>query len=498
MKNFINKNMQYLLVCVCGLGLTSCLDLDPVINDKIIPDNFYKDENDARAAVTSIYQPMHTDWGGDIFNAGVGSYLNISNLSADDMSLTRFDLEVVEKFMWNSTIPQVTSHYKNLIKCVSRATLLMDDLQRTPMNEERKMEFIAEVQCARGQYMFFLYDFYGTAAVVTDPDILRNPENEVVLERLPKEEFVRVIENDLKSAAAVLPNNYTDDNWGHFTKGAAYAVLTKLYLQEKRWQEAEAICREIMKLGYELQPSYSSVFAVENEKNKEIIWAVPCLAEGGFGNMWLTHIVPSEYPLKNTRIQRWHVYNTPWRFYDKYEKGDERLNRLIGEFKYLPAGATDSVLATRDNLVNLKKGAIPFKYPEDPKQLGEYSDNDLIIYRYADVLLELAEAINEQNGPTAEAVSYVEQIRGRIGLPNSIPAATKASKEAFRDFILDERGRELFCEGHRRRDLIRHDKFIETALEEGYVTAQPFMVLFPLPQDIIDESQGKIKQNPGY
>ena len=67
---------------------------------------------------------------------------------------------------------------------MSRATLLMDDLQRTPMNETRKQELTAEVQCARGLYMFMLYDFYGTAGVVTDPEVLRNPENEIFLERL--------------------------------------------------------------------------------------------------------------------------------------------------------------------------------------------------------------------------------------------------------------------------------------------------------------------------
>ena len=374
----------------------------------------------------------------------------------------------------------------------------MDDLQRTPMNETRKQELIAEVQCARGQYMFMLYDFYGTAGVVMDPEILRNPENEVILERLPKEEFVRLIENDLKSAASVLPSTYASNDWGRFTKGAAYAILVKLYMQEKRWQEAEATCREILKLGYSLQPSYSSVFSVENAKNNEIIWAIPCLSEGGEGNMWMTHIAPPGYPLKNDKIQRWYVHNTPWCFYDKYEKGDDRLNSLVGEFKYLPEGATDSVLATRDNYQYLEKGALPFKYPEDPKQTTEYSGNDVVVHRYSDVLLELAEAINEQNGPTQEAISYVEQVRVRVGLPNSIPAVATASKDAFRDFILDERGRELFCEGHRRRDLIRHGKLISTAHEEGYTSAQPHMELFPIPQNIIDESQGKIKQNPGY
>lgn len=494
MKKYIKSTTVAL--AACSFGLASCLDLDPVIYDKIIPDNFYQSEEDARAAVTAIYNPFTPGWGGTIFNAWVGSYFMISNLCADDLGLTRNDLEVVEKFLWTTTTSQVSGHYSNFIKHVSRATLLMDDLQRTPMNEERKKALIGEVQCARGQYLFMLYDFYGTAGVVTDPEILRNPEEEVILERLPKDEFVKLIESDLKSAAAVLPTTYSAGDWGHFTKGAAYAILVKLYMQEKRWSDAEAICREIMKLGYELQPTYASVFSVDNEKNDEIIWAIPCLAEGGEGNMWMTHIVPPSYPLVNNKIQRWFVHNTPWRFYDKYEKGDDRLNSLVGEFEYTVNGET--MLATRENSQYLERGALPMKYPEDPKQTTEYSDNDVVVYRYADVLLELAEALNELNGPTAEAISYVEMIRARVGLPNSIPAEAIASKEAFRDFILDERGRELFCEGHRRRDLIRHDKFISTAHEEGYITAQPHMVLFPLPQSILDESKGKIQQNPGY
>lgn len=496
MKTYFKNTIS--LLAVCTLGLTSCLDLDPVVNDKIIPENYFQNEDDARAAVTAIYRPFIAGWSGDLFSAHVASYFMESNLVTDEMGLQRNDLEIVERFLWSSTEGNVTKHYTNNIKRVSRATLLMSDLERTPMNEERKKQLIGEVQCARGQYMFMLYDFYGTAGVVTDPEILRNPEDEVILERLPKNEFVKLIENDLKSAAAVLPETYAANDWGRFTKGAAYAILVKLYMQEKRWQDAEAACREIMKLGYALQPTYSSVFAVDNEKNNEIIWAIPCLAEGGEGNMWMTHIVPPSYPLSNNKIQRWYVHNTPWSFYDKYEKGDDRLNSLIGEFEYIPEGETEPVLATRDNYQYLEKGALPMKYTEDPKQTTEYSDNDVVVYRYADVLLELAEAINEQNGPTAEAISYVEQIRARVGLVNAIPVAATANKEAFRDFVLDERARELFCEGHRRRDLIRHDRLISTAHEQGYTSAQPHMVLFPIPQNIIDESQGKIKQNPGY
>lgn len=488
------------VLAFCIVSLSSCLDLDPVVNDKISPENFFKSESDAKAAVTAIYNPFVADWGG-VYCASVGSYLNLSNLCTDEMSLQRNDLEIVDRFLWTATTGDVTGWYTNWVQQVSRTTILLANLENTPMSEEKKAQFMAEVKCARGQFLFYLYDFYGTAAVCLDPEILNNPEVDVILERYPKDEFIALIEKDLKEAAEVLPATYESADWGRFSKGAAYAILVKLYMQEKRWKEAETVCRQIQELGcYGLQANYNDVFSVATEVNNEVIWAVPCLSEGGSGNMWLTHIVPPNYPLKNDKIQRWYVYNTPWDFYDRLfvNKQDKRLDLLIGEFKYIPEGQTDSILATRENYEHLKKGALPFKYPEDPNQTGEYSGNDMVIYRYADVLLELAEAINEQAGPTKEAISFVESIRARAGVPNTIPASATASKDAFRDFILDERGRELFCEGHRRRDLIRHGKFISTAHEQGWTSAQSYMELFPIPQNVIDESKGKIKQNPGY
>ena len=155
-------------------------------------------------------------------------------------------------------------------------------------------------------------------------------------------------------------------------------------------------------------------------------------------------------------------------------------------------------MATKDNFIHLQYGALPLKYPEDPSQISEMAGNDMVIYRYADVLLAQAEVLNELNGPTVEAIALVEQVRSRAHLVNSIPTSATVSKDAFRDFILDERGRELFVEGHRRRDLIRHGKFIEVAHKQGHEAAKDFMVLFPIPQNAIDDSKGKVKQNPGY
>ena len=69
--------------------------------------------------------------------------------------------------------------------------------------------------------------------------------------------------------------------------------------------------------------------------------------------------------------------------------------------------------------------------------------------------------MNELNGPTAKALDYLKQITERAGVTYTIPADIQSSKEKFREFLLAERGRELYFEGWRRQDLIRFDKYIE-------------------------------------
>jgi hypothetical protein len=116
-----------------------------------------------------------------------------------------------------------------------------------------------------------------------------------------------------------------------------------------------------------------------------------------------------------------------------------------------------------------------------------------VIFRYADVLLSIAEAINEQRGPD-EAYAYINEVRNRAELGD----LSGLTKEQLKDAILAERGFELFAEGFRRQDLIRHGKFIENALARGKVNAQPHMVLMPIPSSVVIESKNVVAQNTGY
>jgi hypothetical protein len=136
------------------------------------------------------------------------------------------------------------------------------------------------------------------------------------------------------------------------------------------------------------------------------------------------------------------------------------------------------------------------KYGIDPAAIGGAHGIDAICYRYADVLLMLAEAINEvEEEPTEEAYGYINQVRIRAGL-EGLPSGL--TKDQFRNKIMDERLFELWCEGVRRNDLIRWGKFIQRAIDDGSIYAKPEFVLYPIPRPAITESDGIVKQNPGY
>src|SRR5690606_37933751 len=143
----------------------------------------------------------------------------------------------------------------------------------------------------------------------------------------------------------------------------------------------------------------------------------------------------------------WYGYSMPWAFFDKFDPNDKRrTTTIISSYTNSDGGITDRNTGLR--------GAIPLKYTGIAGPGPAYPD-DVVVFRLGEVYLSVAEAINEDRGPD-EAYAYVNAIRSRAG----VPAFSGMTMEQFRDAILDERGRELYAEGTRRQDLIRHGKFI--------------------------------------
>ena len=159
----------------------------------------------------------------------------------------------------------------------------------------------------------------------------------------------------------------------------------------------------------------------------------------------------------------------------------------------------------RTNSAQLAKGALPLKYGKDPDMKDGQSGIDVVIYRYSDVLLTLAECINRNEGrPTTEAIGLVNRVRNRAGLL-ALDDSETASAEAFNEALLLERGHEFYLEGLRRQDLIRFGKYVEYANKRidtinkqegrGYFNVHDGHNRFWIPQSFIDESKGAIKQN---
>ncbi|MES1198257.1 MAG: RagB/SusD family nutrient uptake outer membrane protein, partial [Chitinophagaceae bacterium] len=182
----------------------------------------------------------------------------------------------------------------------------------------------------------------------------------------------------------------------------------------------------------------------------------------------------------------WLTQYMPWAYYDKYDATDIRRNTTILDH-YTNTG--NSIIQKSNGM----KGAIPLKYTSVPLS-GDAQPIDVVVYRYADVLLSLAEAINEQGAPTSEAYSLVNQVRARAGVSDF----SGMSQAQFRQALLDERGREFYGEGSRRQDLIRNGTYISNALARGKVNAKSYMALYPIPRAVITQSRGTIAQNPGY
>ena len=495
------KTIKILVAALLLMGSTvACTDLKSEMYDTINTGIFPKNADDAKALVTAAaYGPFRASWYGGLYASSVGGIQVFTEMTTD-LADCQWDDAVwndLLKVNFTSNSSGATSTYSNYINFISKMTLTLDRIANVNMDDTEKARLNAEIHCGRGWLAYILYDLYGPIQVATDEQLANALGDEPAL-RLSQEAMVKFIEDDLQEAVKGLPARYDfgNANYGRFTRALAYTVLMKLYMHEKQWTKAAECGKELAKpeYGLGLMDHYKDIFTIENEGNKETIWACMCDRSNN-AQMWLAHVLSSPYPTKNENIQKWGGYRVPWNFYHTFDSADERLQVLVGDFE----GTDGHHYTEADPGTVLVKGALPVKYGEDPNATGEESEIDWIVFRYADVLTLRAEALaRANNAVTQEALDCLNAVHQRAGLP-AYQMSDFSGVDDFLDKVLLERGHELWFEGARRTDLIRYGKYIEYAKQyKGSVTAKDYMTLMPLPQWIVDESKGKIAQNPGY
>lgn len=501
------KRIQLLLIIAAiFISATGCKKgLDAKVYGVLSPLNFPKTEAEYELYALEAYKLFGSKWG---YNDPAGyQYLfhgvDFSNVLMNDGSSDEFlngqrtgnwELIASADFVGLKNLGK-SSHFEK-VRYVTRLTKILDDLEKAPIGEVKKKQLITEVRMARGWLMYYLLTIYGPVPVILDPSKIGTAE-ENNLARPERTAYVASITGDLRFAADNLDK--VPAQYGRFNKGLALAVLMRTYLFEKDYAKAEQVGREILPMGYSLITNYKDLFREATEKNNETIWAVSADPAGDGNenkpsfNGWGQYVFPDDYPGMITDTRRFGGWSAKgaliptWRFYDSFDSADKRRECLLSSYTNLTGGAV-----ARANM----RGPIMNKYPDEAVQA--YQGNDLPVVRYADILLMMAEAINGQKGPAAEAVGFVNQVRARANIGN-LPAGDIASKEAFATAILRERGWELYFEGFRRVDLMRFGKWNEYVQAAGK-TPNPAAAngYYPIPQYAINAGKGQLSQTPGY
>ena len=274
----------------------------------------------------------------------------------------------------------------------------------------------------------------------------------------------QVHDADAGQAVSLLPSK-ADQEPGRATKGAANTLLGNVYIVQKRWAEAEQVLKEVT--GYELMTRYADVFELANKNGPESIFEIQFKDgnEGLHSSFFYTFLVQPITAEETTAItgipevaRTIEGYNIPTPdIMEAYEPGDVRKDVSVG-----------FVTAHAISYTYIKK------YCHALTQSGKTGDN-WPVYRYAEVLLFIAEALNEQ-GKTEEALVYLNRVRSRALLPVS----SASTQSDVREAIIKERRVELAFENKRWLDLVRTGSAEQVMKSYGErVKANPSAYYFP-------------------
>ncbi|MEN0054586.1 MAG: RagB/SusD family nutrient uptake outer membrane protein [Mucilaginibacter sp.] len=510
------KNIKYIVGAVLllagGSFMQSCTKLDVQPHSVIPENNFFTSPEQVEAAIAPAYNSLTNIPSNDVFQ--------LNEVSTDEMVVPTRGNDWYDggkwQSLWQHTFRNDYDIFDNawkalnngITKCNSAISIL-SKLAQKPDNADQK---IVELKVLRAYYLYMLMDMYGNVPVVSSFD---TPPDKIVT--VPRKDVYAFLESELTTNVPLLTDVKDNTTYGHINRWGGYMTLAKLYLNAQvytgtpQWQKAHDVADLVIKSGkYTLQPNVLDNFIVSNEGSTENIFVVPFdnINIPGNGIELNTLNYNNQYTY-NLTGQPYNGFSGPRAFYLKFADNDARKKMWIVGQQYSSSGAALTDPATGLKVIlspyinELSNPADSFKfagvrsvkYAPQPGTHGD-TNNDGVLFRYADALMMKAEA-DMHLGDNAEALTLVNTIRNRSGLPNWTPA------ELTYENFLDERGREFAWEGWRRNDLIRFEvatsvKSFSAARVPGKVQdADTHTYIFPIPapQRV---SNPKLTQNPGY
>ena len=448
MRQKIYKMLCMSVACVCLSSCNSWLDVDP--SDKYSTDTFWKTSEHAHAGLMGCYSSLRP-W--------IQTFtMEFDMLTSNAMPYNEANgTQAIGKGEHLSTTYLIGSLWRSCYEGIGRTNTFLANVETVDMDSEVKQEMIGEAKFLRAFFYFNLADKFAGVPLITEAP---NADKQASLPRNTKEEVVHQVLKDLDDAISILPVAYGNADKGRITKGAALAYKARVLLYGGQWEEAAATAKKVIDSGtYKLFDDYRHFFSEANKYNCEVIFDVesksPEFNTDFDHNLWrlnrpapLKELVDTYLCTDGKTIDKSSVYDSS----RPYENRDPRLLKSIVciGFPYLGKIITDKDVVTTG--FGVKKYT---SYEDDVTiPLVERSAFNVILIRYAEVLLTYAEAQNEAKGPDESVYDAINQLRRRpdINMPD-VPKGL--SKEQMRKEIRRERRVEFAFEGLYYSDILR-------------------------------------------
>ena len=531
-----------LSVLALSLSLTSCLDETP--KDQIPETEIYDSANSLYVnAVASLYNYIGAHEEGEGLQGTCRGIYDYNTLTTDEAIIpirggNWYDGGLWENMYdhtWTATDTDLYNVWKYLYKVIVLSTKSLETIEKHKalLTEQQRVDYAAEVRAVRAMYYYYAMDMFGRI-----PILQSSTQKTADIRQSNRSDVFWYVVKELQDVAPLLANEHSNlqgNYYGRVTRPVAWFLLAKLSLnaevytdddwtdssrpdgktimfdidgnKKNAWQTCVHYCDLITAAGYTLEADYTKNFAVHNEGSTENIFTIPLdkilyLNEFHylFRSRHYAHGGAYSGASENGTCATLHTmavngFGT--------ETPDARLDmnfytgkvEVDGKYVTLDDGTPLEYkpLAVEKNLTASPyletAGARMKKYEVDRTAYsdGRMPNNDIVLYRYADVLLMKSEA-KVRNGESGD--EEMNAVRSRVGMP---------SLSATLDNILNERLLELVWEGWRRQDMIRFGTYgkqydIHTPSEadkKGYTT------VFPIPEKT-HELNPNLKQNPGY
>ena len=515
------KKIYNYIIAVLGFGMAvSCTNLDEEVFSYIKQEDFFTSEEQVAIYAGRAYTSLQ-NWGSE------QSWLTMDMLLGDEACAPinpegAWDDNGRYKELQEHRIP--VSSKLNLMTWnfifdgITACNDVTYALETTDVDFNGKERMLAEIRVLRAFFYFLAADGYNNVPFCVDKLDKSYPK--------PKDRSFLFgwIENQVLENVEELADSREIEYYGRVTKGVAYTLLAKLYLnavawgQPERWSDAAIYANKVITSNtYELAENYKDNFKVHNEGCPEAIFAIPYSTQyiESSDNAFCLFALTLSQSLAKKKYnigEGWYGYVGQPDFIETYEEGDIRLTDtyLFGQMydkdgnkmTVQPKGADSPVdyiiepIFPESKFMNGRselEGAFLHKWEyQDDGLLTSYKismENDIFIFRYADVILMYAEALlRDEQALTAEAIEGLNKLRTRAGL------AAKGSYTL--DDIYLERGHELALEGWRRQDMIRFGTYQNTWWAKAQRTPD-YALLLPIPSEIKNANPNLV-QNPEY